>query len=562
MKPVFGLSIVLAVLTCAAAGQPDLVITGNSRLATGSIVATAGRVSCSEGEVACVDSICHAIAQHYWVNGFLEAAIQCARRHPGADTIDVAVEEGLPSTLEFVEIAGISAGERDEIKYLFADQIGRTFSRPALEAAISEALRFYDRSGYPLSLIRPELVSAGDGWVGIDLVVERGPRAKIGAVLFRGLEHSKPEKLVPETGLVRGQVYDGSRIEAARSRLLRLGIFDRVAEPAIVFDSSDTTITVEFEVAEARTSRFEGLAAYVPSGDRRGFVGSLDLEFGNLAGSLRKLRVFWRKPGSGRLNWSVFYREPRIRARPFALEVKLTSDVIDTSFAKRKLSAGLKYRGEPRYEFGVGVSIGTTKDRSVLGGEGNFDGLGFSIDLRYDGRDDPINPRTGIMLGVYQETAKLDFERAVAQDRTLTVVNASGEYVADLGRSLAAATGLRVDLVTVSEGEIPESHLIRLGGMRSLRGYAEEWFTVERAAVLSFELRRLLARHSRIYVFLDGSTIEDWSHSFGSLDSAPFGYGFGFVGETRSGLVRLELALGRDDTWSDAKLHLGLVQRF
>jgi hypothetical protein len=65
-----------------------------------------------------------------------------------------------------------------------------------------------------------------------------------------------------------------------------------------------------------------------------------------------------------------------------------------------------------------------------------------------------------------------------------------------------------------------------------------------------------------MYAFIDGATIEDGGYDFGTLKRLPFGYGVGFMAGSRSGIVRLEIALGRDDMFSDAKLHLGLVQRF
>ena len=40
------------------------------------------------------------------------------------------------------------------------------------------------------------------------------------------------------------------------------------------------------------------------------------------------------------------------------------------------------------------------------------------------------------------------------------------------------------------------------------------------------------------------------------------GYGFGMALESRTGIVRFELALGEGDTFSDAKVHVGLEQEF
>jgi hypothetical protein len=75
-------------------------------------------------------------------------------------------------------------------------------------------------------------------------------------------------------------------------------------------------------------------------------------------------------------------------------------------------------------------------------------------------------------------------------------------------------------------------------------------------------VRRLLGGYSRVYGFFDGAVLEGSGYSFESIRSGPFGYGLGLMAGSQAGIVRLEIALGRSDTWSDAKLHLGLVRRF
>jgi hemolysin activation/secretion protein len=98
--------------------------------------------------------------------------------------------------------------------------------------------------------------------------------------------------------------------------------------------------------------------------------------------------------------------------------------------------------------------------------------------------------------------------------------------------------------------------------METLRGYPEEWFNVEKALTLSLEVRRLLGAYSRIYAFIDAATLGGAASSFGNLENLPYGYGFGFMGGTTAGILRLEIAMGRGDTWSEAKLHLGFVEQF
>jgi outer membrane protein assembly factor BamA len=544
------------------ASPTDFNISGNSDLSDDAILEWISGNACPAADSVCIDSICQEVAGHYWERGYLDVGVTCERAAAPDTAIAITISEGRPSVLESVKISGVHAGEVSFLESMFGRQIGRPFSQRALEDGIAEVLGFYDFRGYPLTTVRPEMVSVGDGRVEVRLHVEAGPPTVVGHVVFKGMTKTKRRAALAETGLTEGEPYDGKKIESVRQRLMDLGVFESVSEPLLTFDSRDTTLTVTIEVVEARTSLFEGMAAYSPSGKESKFVGSLDLEFRSLGGTLRRLKVLWMKPGSGRLSWGVAYREPRILSRPFALECELSSDVIDTSYARRKLWLGLTFRGEPRLELGMGGFLASTKDRSLAGGEGNFLERGLSFDFRYEGRDRPLNPMTGQFVKLRQEVAALEFEDDSSLDRTISTLLVEGEHLTAVGARTALGLRGRFEGVFTSRGEIPQAHMVRMGGMRTLRGYSEEWFTVDRAITITLELRRILGDYSRVYAFFDGAALDGGGYSFDSIRSGPFGYGLGFMAGSRAGIVRLEVALGRNDTWSDAKLHLGLVRRF
>ena len=96
--------------------------------------------------------------------------------------------------------------------------------------------------------------------------------------------------------------------------------------------------------------------------------------------------------------------------------------------------------------------MGVTKDRTVAGGEGNFDERGLSFDLRYEGRDDPINPRSGHRLSFSHEVASLDYEDSASVDRTLSSVAITGEYVTGMGGAFALVVKSGFSGVYSSEG--------------------------------------------------------------------------------------------------------------
>jgi outer membrane protein assembly factor BamA len=557
---------VLLVLLAALSGYPsteaaELLIRGNEHLSRGAIVEAAAE-TCPGSDSACVDAVCRAVAERYWESGYLDVGLTCDRLGQDGDTVLISLEEGEVSRLGSVKVLGSRALRASELEHAFDDEIGRPFTSASLERGIAALLGLYDRRGFPAAGVQPEMVSREKGRVEVVLRVDEGARAKIGRVVFTGLTGTRRKTLIAESGIAEGALFDGGRVSEARPKLMALGIFLSVSEPIISFGTGDTTVTVTFEVTEAKTNRVEGLVAYAPAEQKGKVVGSLNLELGNIAGTLRRLRVLYDRPGPDRLRWSIAYREPRLIGAPVALEAGAWSDVVESSYARRRLTLGLKFRGEARWELGLGGVLGVTKDRSGGGGEGDFSERGVSFDLGYEGRDRPANPLSGGCFAVSHEVVSLDFDSQEARDRTLSSLGGEGECVIGVTRNNVLTIGMRFDGVFSSSGSVPPSHMIRLGGAGSLRGYPQEWFRVEEALVLTLEARRVLGGYSRVYAFFDGATLEDQVRDLGDLKGFPFGYGIGFVGGARDGVFRLEIALGRDDGFSDAKLHLGLVQHF
>lgn len=561
MRVLLSILLMAFVLVPLACDAVELVIVGNSDVSGESIADVASSV-CSMPDSGCVRAMCEAVAEYYWEKGYLDLSITCESIRDTGDTVLISITEGRLSKLRSVSVVGSRAFSASRLERTFDDDIGKPFSRAGLERGITSLLELYDRNGFPAAAIEPETVIRDEGWVDITLRADEGRRARIGRVIFEGLTRTRRGILLAESGIREGSTYDGGRIGEAVNRLEALGIFDSVSEPVLSFGARDSVVAVTFEVVEARNNRLEGLLAYAPSQEEGKLVGSLDLLFGNIAGTLRRLRVFYDRSGSDRLRWNVAYREPRLIGLPVALEVGLASDVIESSFARRRLTVGFQLRGEPRLEVGVGGILGVTKDRSQGLGEGDFSEKGGSFFLRYEGRDRPMNPLSGGMLAVSHEVVVLDFDSEDVRDRTLSSLRTDAEYVKGMTTRNVAAIGVRFEGAFAGSGPIPRSHVIRLGGAGSLRGYPEEWFSVLKALVVTFEVRRMLGSGSRMYAFIDGATLEDGTREFGDLEDFPFGYGVGFMGGARSGVFRLEIALGREDGISDAKLHLGLVQRF
>jgi outer membrane protein assembly factor BamA len=553
-----------AALSAASAGTwpGALDVRGNLRLGLDEIHAAVDSVVCARADSACIERMCRALADAYWSRGFIEAEVKCEDLRGEGDTLRISVAEGPPATLESVRLEGVDPGDLPAVEPIFDGAVASPLTLGDVEDRIARMLAFYDGRGHPLAKVEPDLTNLGGGKVELVLKAVPGPEAAIGEISLRGVKHTRPSAVQPELGIHTGQAYDGSKIEAAKVNLARLGIFEQVSDPVLEFNIEDTTVAVAFDLVEARTSFLDGVVGYAPGARGARFAGTARLEMANIGGTLRKARVLWARLADDRLSWSLYYREPRIAGWPLAVEGSLASDIVDTSYARRKVALCAVYIGEPGLEIGTGAFLGSAKDRSAAGGEGAFSEKGLSFHFSREGRDRPANPASGTFFQVRHEIESLDYAEERSTDRTLSSLDLGLEVIVPVATRTNLALGSRLMGVVSSSGSVPVSHMIRLGGLASLRGYPEDWFRCEKALRVSAEARRLLGPRSRVHVFFDAATLETAALSLWQSRDLAYGYGIGMMAAAGSTLLKIEVALGRGDTWSDAKLHLGVVQEF
>ena len=109
------------------------------------------------------------------------------------------------------------------------------------------------------------------------------------------------------------------------------------------------------------------------------------------------------------------------------------------------------------------------------------------------------------------------------------------------------------------------SDLFKLGGTNSLRGYREDQFLGSRVFWSNLEYRLLLARRTYTYLFFDTGYYlvkEDAARKVSKQEAFNIGYGLGLNIETSLGVIGVSFALAKGDSFTDGKIHFGLVSEF
>ena len=103
--------------------------------------------------------------------------------------------------------------------------------------------------------------------------------------------------------------------------------------------------------------------------------------------------------------------------------------------------------------------------------------------------------------------------------------------------------------------------MYRIGGLKSLRGFNENFFYAQYFISNRLELRQYFESRSYFMVFYD-----NMFYKTNSFTDIPMGLGVGFSLATSNGLFNFAYALGSSDqqafNFTESKVHLGFVSRF
>jgi hemolysin activation/secretion protein len=82
--------------------------------------------------------------------------------------------------------------------------------------------------------------------------------------------------------------------------------------------------------------------------------------------------------------------------------------------------------------------------------------------------------------------------------------------------------------------------LIKVGGTYTIRGFFEDTFAGNTIMYTNTELRLLMTRQSRFFLFMDYGYVEDNRPDFRNRFTDLFGFGIGLRADSRIGLLRID----------------------
>ncbi len=496
-------------------------------------------------------------------------------------TLLLNIDEGEPTVINniiFTSADSINANtDLSSFNYLK----GEIFNLYEIENIIDNLLSDLENEGFPFASVKIQSVYFYDDSTGDDhladiyLSLNDGNKSTIDKIEVTGNTSTKDYVIVRELRIDPGEVYSQEKVENLPTRLNKLRFFDPVPVPSFYVDSKNSGV-LQIKVKERNTNNFDGVIGYIPPQNETesGYVtGLVNITLRNIFGTGRAAQISWEKLTRISQELQIKYLEPWLFGYPFNLNAELFQRIQDSTYVQRIIGGGIEYLATEDISATAFLLfeqvIPTTREVEVFtvyNSSSVTTGVGLKIDLR----DDPLATLSGFI-----------FENSYSySNKTITgpteYITATTETEINLQRFTAGfgaffeifprnVIALKVNGKELSGPFFEQSDLWRFGGTKTVRGYREEQFLASRIAWTNLEYRLMLSQRTYTFVFFDsGYYLLEPIPEIGILRSEDFifGYGIGIALDTAIGLLGVSFAFADGDTFSEGKIHFGIVNEF
>jgi outer membrane protein insertion porin family len=446
-------------------------------------------MSLAEGEVYNPDQVERdkdSLKEFYGALGYLDASVRDIKvkidKEQHTAQLVVEIDEGKRTEIGSVDITGTSPETKTKLTVLAGLKPGDPYNEVDISDARFRILDFYANSGYvngDVTVVR----SVENYRASVVFKVVEGVEKFFGKTVIIGNKKTRYRAFKREVIYREGQPYSFRLLSEERQRLYKLGLFTDVEVETI--DGEDNKKDVLIRVTEGNAGSVDFGFGYADYEKFRGFVG---VSYSNLWGMNREgmLRV---EVSSLQERLILQYNEPWFFGKRLPLRTILlyenrteldpsTKDILYklrrysvTSGVEKKLSDTMK--AELYYEFSL-VRTTDVKPDVILTKEdtGTLAISGIKPSLIYDTRDNPIDPKKGILAGISIKLATFVFLSEVNFIKTEVYGSTFHKISKRITLALSARGGVAYGLGSTEE--LPLVERFFLGGRSTVRGYAQD----------------------------------------------------------------------------------------
>jgi outer membrane protein assembly factor BamA len=475
---------------------------------------------------------------------------------------------------------------------------GTVLALPSLNDAREKALSLLEENGYPFASVKMDSSYFLNNALYARMHVEKGPLYHIDSITVEGKIRINRIFLHRYLSIPKGDIYRKSSLQDVSRRLALLGYLRETRPWKLDLLGSGSTLNLFLE--QQRNSRFNFLAGLMPANQQIGgkvlLTGEAELDLKNGFGGGEELSVLWQQIQVKSPRLKLAFNKPYLFNSQAGVDFKFDLLRKDSSFINLQARLGMQYVKDPRNNFKIfflqnnssliDVDTNLIKRSRQLPGFLDMRTTGIGVEWQMSKTDNALNPRRGAdfsllfsggsrkiipnsnILGLTRDHLGRPYPFSSLYD-TIRLRTAQFKFSARLnkfnriGKQGTLKTGMQAGWMEGSR--LLQNELFQLGGIKTLRGFDEEFLYASRYWIGTLEYRYLISEASYLFSFIDYGRLSRPLASR-NIGGNYAGIGFGISLETKSGQFNLAYAAGKNKdlpfNFREAKLHFGFVSLF
>lgn len=323
-----------------------------------------------------------------------------------------------------------------------------------------------------------------------------------------------------------------------------------------------------FDIEESNMTRISALLGYSNSKNiKNKFNGFINADFLNLMGTDRDIYFSWKQYQNDFSSVKLQYHESGHNYSPLAADLSLYREEGDSTYTNTKLGFDVYYQGWSGQYFTsqkIGLSTelnelfpGSRRPKIVEKQTDKKIGIFWYIDMT----DDYYNPTNGWEINIRQYKHFISKDKK-SSNRYSTEFTLQNFY--PIKKNIILSN--KLNFKYIENKSLTYYDLYKVGGTFSIRGFLEDTFSGDTVFWSNTEIRFLLTKFSRIFLFADYAYIEDNRTSINNKFDDLLGLGFGLRADTKIGILLLNYAFSHSQgEWNNPLsgiIHFGIETNF
>jgi len=464
----------------------------------------------------------------------------------------------------------------------FRDKLynNKPFNQKQLHNFYEKVIAFYENNGYPFASIRLDSVVVKHNTLSGLVHIEKNNLYKIDSVIIKGTATVSDQYIKNYIRIKENDLYNESAVRKMSTRIKELPFVAEVQPPKIYFNEKNTKIVMLLKKKNA--SRFNGILGIVP--DENGKVrlnGDVKL---NLMNSFRKgeeIGFNWRAIQNNAQDLKLNLVYPFLLNSPFGLDYNFNLYKKDSTYIDIFNKIGVRYILKGNNYFSLFYHNKTSNlltqtgfsSLTVLPSFADISTQLYGIGVYNANLDYRLNPRKGYEIDIkgslgnkkIRKNAQINEQLYDGLNLNSTLYTFNSDLALYIPLKKRSVIKLGVQTGYTFNENLFDNELLRIGGLKTLRGVDEEAIFASFYSIQTLEYRFLLEQNSFLYLFTDAAYYEKKTKD-NFLSDRPYSFGLGISFETNAGIFSVSYAIGKQFDnpvqFRSAKIHFGFISFF